>query len=70
MLGAAGMSQCNDPSIPTVLATKAKLQPTASAGSVRDVVMTPATAGITSKPNTSNTPAICTEDVTTTPKSA
>jgi hypothetical protein len=47
--------------------TNPKIQPTASATAGRDVVMSPATAGMTRSPKTSRTPAICTEEVTTKP---
>src|SRR5262245_38377445 len=67
MVAAAGESKRTEPKRPRRHPTNPKIQPCASARPTPEVAMSEATAGMTSSPNTSRTPAICTAEVTTRP---
>ena len=63
-----GASSRKDPNIPAALAAAPATQPIASATPMCEENRLPMRAGTMRKQNTSKTPAVATEDVTTTPK--
>lgn len=68
IVGAAGVSSRIDPIKPMRQPANPNVQPAASARPAEPEIIWPATAGMTSRPNTRSTPAIWTDEVTTTPK--
>src|SRR5262249_59643082 len=62
-----GASSRKDPKIPTALASAPAAQPIASAGPMCGENRPPISAGTMRKQNTSKTPAVPTDEVTTTP---
>ncbi len=70
MAAPVGRSNAKDAASPAALVTMPAVQPIASCRASEDANMTPMAAGMMRNENTSNTPAIATELVTTTPKLA